>query len=68
MTEYNNPERHAEVRSLKIPLRPTSAETFPKYDLQHIGNAEWVAALLPEIPEGTSAAVCSKPGDPELGG
>ena len=50
MTEYNNPERHAEVRSLKIPLRSTSAETFPKYDLQHIGNAEWVAALLPEIP------------------
>lgn len=36
-------------------------------DLQ-ITNADFVAAVLPVLPEGAFAAVCSKSGDPSLGG
>ena len=31
-------------------------------------NAEFVAAVFPSLPEGAFAAVCSKIGDPDLGG
>ena len=33
-----------------------------------ITNAEFIAAVFTELPEGASAAVCSKPGNPTLGG
>ena len=31
-------------------------------------NAEFLAAVFPSLPEGAFAAVCSKNGDPGLGG
>ena len=31
-------------------------------------NAEFVAAVFPQLPDGAFAAVCSKAGDPALGG
>ncbi|MGM4875785.1 hypothetical protein AB7645_31670 [Bradyrhizobium sp. 956_D2_N1_5] len=34
----------------------------------HITNAEFVAAVFTDLPEGGSAVVCSKPGNPNLGG
>jgi hypothetical protein len=33
-----------------------------------ITNAEFIAAVFTNLPEGASAAVCSKPGNPNLGG
>ena len=33
-----------------------------------ITNAEFIAAVFPHLPEGAFAAVCSKSGDPDLGG
>ena len=33
-----------------------------------ITNAEFIAAVFTDLPEGAFAAVCSKPGDPDLGG
>lgn len=33
-----------------------------------VTNAEFVAAVFPQLPEGAFAAVCSKPGDPGVGG
>jgi RepB DNA-primase N-terminal domain len=33
-----------------------------------VTNAEFIAAVFPHLPEGTSAAVCSKRGNPDLGG
>ena len=33
-----------------------------------ITNAEFVAAVFPQLPEGAFAAVCSKRGDPDTGG
>ena len=34
----------------------------------HVSNAEFNAAIFHHIPEGAFAAVCSKPGDPTVGG
>lgn len=33
-----------------------------------VTNADFVAAVFPQLPEGAFAAVCSKPGDPGIGG
>ena len=33
-----------------------------------ISNVEFFAALFPQLPEGAFALVCSKPGDPSVGG
>ena len=33
-----------------------------------ITNAEFIAAVFTDLPEGAFAAVCSKSGDPSLGG
>ena len=33
-----------------------------------ITNAEFIAAVFTDLPEGAFAAVCSKPGNPNLGG
>jgi len=33
-----------------------------------ITNADFVAAVFPQLPDGAFAAVCSKPGDPSTGG
>ena len=33
-----------------------------------VTNAEFVATVFPQLPEGAFAAVCSKPGDPGIGG
>jgi hypothetical protein len=33
-----------------------------------ITNAEFIAAVFTDLPEGAFAAVCSKSGDPDLGG
>lgn len=33
-----------------------------------VTNAEFVAAVFPQLPEGAFAAACSKPGDPGVGG
>jgi len=33
-----------------------------------IANAEFIAAVFPHLPAGASAAVCSKSGDPSVGG
>ena len=33
-----------------------------------ITNAEFIAAVFTDVPEGAFAAVCSKPGDPDQGG
>lgn len=35
---------------------------------RQITNAEFIAAVFPEAPEGAFAAVCSKSGDPNVGG
>ena len=34
----------------------------------NVTNAEFVAGVFPQWPEGAFAAVCSKPGDPNIGG
>lgn len=33
-----------------------------------VTNAEFLAAVFPQLPEGAFAAVCTKPGDPGIGG
>lgn len=33
-----------------------------------VTNAEFVAAVFPQLPEGTNAAICSKAGNPDKGG
>ncbi|ABL01156.1 PriCT-2 domain-containing protein [Pelobacter propionicus] len=37
-------------------------------DFSHVTNAEFIAAVFPQLPEGAFAAVCSKAGDPTEGG
>ena len=34
----------------------------------HVTNAEFIAAVFPQLPDGASVAVCSKSGDPTEGG
>lgn len=36
--------------------------------VSQVTNAEFVAAVFPQLPDGAFAAVCSKPGDPGIGG
>jgi hypothetical protein len=37
-------------------------------NFSHITNADFLAGVITSIPEGAFAAVCSKPGNPEIGG
>lgn len=33
-----------------------------------ISNAEFISAVFPKVPDGAFPAICSKPGDPNVGG
>ena len=52
-------EKSVEVRKEK------SSETT---DFSHITNADFINAVFQKLPEGASVAVCSKNGDPTVGG
>lgn len=43
-------------------------DTVPTEHIFNLTNADFVAAVFPLLPEGAFAAVCSKSGDPGLGG
>ena len=55
---------------LKVPNPPPfSLKVSGKAgDLSSVTNAEFITRVFTQIPEGASAAVCSKPGDPTEGG
>ena len=64
----------ADVREHRVdslPVSPTASQEGGKGregGVLPITNAEFVAAVFPRLPEGAFAAVCSKIGDPGLGG
>ena len=43
-------------------------DTVPMGHILQITNADFVAAVFPLLPEGSFAAICSKSGDPGIGG
>src|SRR3954452_8136936 len=51
-----------------LPIEPAEAGKGGKGGDFQITNAEFIAAVFPRLPEGASAAVCSKHGNPDLGG
>lgn len=51
-----------------FPIEPLKGGKGGKGGDFQISNAEFVAAVFPKLPEGAFAAVCSKPGDPAVGG
>ena len=51
-----------------LPIEPAEAGKGGKGGDFQITNAEFIAAVFPHLPEGASAAVCSKRGNPDLGG
>ena len=61
--------RERVVESLTVsPTDPLeTGETGKGGDLQ-ITNTEFIEAVFPQLPEGGFAAVCSKPGNPNVGG
>lgn len=50
------------------PIEPMESGKGGKGGEFQITNAEFIAAVFPCLPEGASAAVCSKRGNPDLGG
>lgn len=50
------------------PAGPGEAGEGGKGGGLQVSNAEFIAAVFPSVPEGASAAVCSKSGDPREGG
>jgi len=61
------PELHSVVSS-DNPVENGVAIAPVRPDFSHITNADFIAAVVQQPPEGASAAVCSKPGDPSDGG
>ena len=51
-----------------LPTEPVEAGKGGEGGDFQITNAEFIAAVFPHLPEGAFAAVCSKSGDPSLGG
>ena len=51
-----------------LPSGPVEAGKGGEGGVFQIPNAEFIAAVLTDLPEGASAAVCSKPGNPNLDG
>ena len=51
-----------------LPTDPEEAGKGGKGGYFEITNAKFVSAVFPDLPEGAFAAVCSKSGDPGLGG
>src|SRR5215211_4442081 len=51
-----------------LPIEPEKAGKGGEGGDFQITNAEFIAAVFPHLPEGASAAVCSKRGNPDLGG
>jgi hypothetical protein len=54
--------------STVLPIEPAKAGKGGKGGDFKITNADFIAAVFPHLPEGASAAVCSKRGNPDLGG
>ena len=51
-----------------LPTEPVEAGKGGEGGDFQITNAEFIAAVFTDLPEGAFAAVCSKRGDPNLGG
>ena len=51
-----------------LPPEPVEAGKGSEDGVFQITNAEFITAVFTDLPEGAFAAVCSKPGDPNLGG
>ena len=51
-----------------LPTEPAEAGKDGEGGGCQITNAEFIAAVLPELPDGAFAAVCAKSGDPNVGG
>jgi hypothetical protein len=51
-----------------LPLEQVEAGKGGEGGVFRITNAEFIAAVFRDLPEGAFAAVCSKPGNPNLGG
>jgi hypothetical protein len=51
-----------------LPSEHAEAGKGGKGGVFRITNAEFIAAVIAELPSGASAAVCSKPGNPNVGG
>jgi len=49
-------------------VSPTPQDEGGEGGAIEISNAEFLAAVFRELPENASAAICSKPGDPNEGG
>jgi DNA primase RepB-like protein len=58
----------AKHTSTVLPYEYIEAGKGGKGGVIQITNAEFIAAVFTDLPEGTFAAVCSKPGNPNLGG
>ena len=51
-----------------LPSEPVEAGKGGEGGVFQITNAEFIAAVFTDLPEGAFAAVCSKPGNPNQGG
>lgn len=51
-----------------FPIDPAEADKGGEGGVSEITNADFVAAVFPQLPDGAFTAVCSKPGDPSTGG
>lgn len=57
------------VDNIKLPQgKSTQITRQQPTTLSNISNADFVAGLFPNVPPGTSPAICSKPNNPEYGG
>ena len=51
-----------------LPCRRPKVEKVVKPEFAEVTNAEFVAAIFRDVPDGAQVAVCSKAGDPSQGG
>jgi hypothetical protein len=73
LTPATPPADHEEITATALneptvlPIEPEEAGKGGKGGDFRITNAEFITAVFPRVPEGASAAVCSKRGNPDLG-
>lgn len=72
MSEFNNVSSNGSTAAaLSLPSNPTGAVVSPA-DVSAVNpsitNADFHSAVIPQLPEGAFAAVCTKYGDPTVGG
>ena len=67
-TAENTPAAMPQRALAILPAGPVEAGKGGEGGVFQVTNAEFIAAVFTDLPEGGSAAVCSKPGNPNLGG